>query len=163
MRQAFLTRSAGAAPKSITIEQSWLHKGRIVLKFAGIDSISDAEVLRGAEVVIPAAERLTLDPDAAYISDLEGCRLFDVSQPGQPVIGTVLDVIQQEETADLLVVSGDEGVEHLIPFARAYLVRIDIPSKRVEMNLPAGLLEINRPLSDEEKRANDDGAAEKSV
>lgn len=151
MREAFLERQEHPTPEPIILEQSWLHKGRVVLKFAGVDDISAAETLRGAELVIPAAERMPLDEDAAYIHDLTGCQLIDLAQPGQPSIGTIRDVIQQENTTDLLVVVGQDGVEHWIPFAKAYLLRIDLPGRRLEMNLPAGLLEINAPFSDAER------------
>ncbi len=152
MHQAFLARTQNAVPTPIAIEESWLHKGRVVLKFAKVDSISEAEALRGAEVVIPAEERMPLADDAAYIGDLIGCAVVDHNQPDHPVIGTVRDVIQQANTTDLLVVAGIDEVEHWIPFAKAYLVRIDLPGRRLEMNLPHGLLEVNTPLSEEERR-----------
>ena len=44
------------------------------------------------------------------------------------------------------------GSEVLIPFVRDYLVRIDIAARYIEMRLPEGLLEINAPLTEEEKR-----------
>ncbi len=150
MRDAFLQRQ-GHPATPITIEKSWLHKGRVVLKFAGVDSISAAETLRGTELVIPAEYRVPLDEDAAYIGDLIGCRLIDLSRTVHASIGTVRDVIQQEKTADLLVVVGDDGEEHWIPFAKAYLVRIDLSAHRLEMNLPAGLLEVNAPLTEMER------------
>ena len=162
MREAFLHRPSldrpplhsqnNSVPTPVAIEQSWLHKGRVVLKFTGVDSISAAETLRGAELLIPAADRMPLDEDAAYIHDLTGCLLIDLARAGQPAVGIVRDVIQQEGTTDLLVVLSPDGEEHWIPFARSYLVRIDLPARRLEMNLPAGLLEVNAPLSEEERR-----------
>jgi len=152
MREAFLDRRNRLPPAAIPIENAWLHKGRVVLKFSGVDSISDAEALRGAELLIPAAERVPLDEDAAYIDDLAGCQLIDLAQPGHPSIGVVRDVIQQEDATDLLVVTAPDGTEHWIPFARAYFAALDIAARRLEMHLPAGLLEINAPLSDVERR-----------
>lgn len=152
MRDAFLDRRNRLPPAAIAIENAWLHKGRVVLKFSGVDSISDAEALRGAELVIPSAERVALDEDAAYIDDLAGCNLIDMSQPGHPSVGVVRDVIRQEGATDLLVVIAPDGTEHWIPFARAYLACIDMAARRLEMHLPPGLLEINAPLSDAERR-----------
>jgi 16S rRNA processing protein RimM len=152
MHEAFLRRQTGQPPTPISLEEAWLHKGRVVLKFAGINSITEADTLRGAELVIPAADRMQLDEDAAYIGDLKGCQLIDLSQPNHPLIGIVEDVIQQENTTDLLVVRGPDDTEHWIPFAKAYLVRLDLAGRRVEMNLPAGLLEVNAPLNEEERR-----------
>jgi len=156
--KAFLAHGKGA-PAPVLIEQAWLHKGRVVLKFAGVDSISAAEALRGAEVVIPAVERMPLDPEMAYVDDLIGCALVDRNQAGNPVIGTVRDVIRQENTTDLLLVVGADGSEHWIPFARQYLVEMNLPARRLEMNLPAGLLDVNAPPSEEELRVQQSEAA----
>src|SRR5450755_2580340 len=64
-----LTKSLGKSagpPREVALERHWLHKGRVVLKFAGIDSINDAELLRGMDVSIPREERATLADDAVY-------------------------------------------------------------------------------------------------
>jgi 16S rRNA processing protein RimM len=167
MRNAFLWRGDNGSVTPILLENSWLHKGKIVLKFAQVDSISAAEGLRGAELVIPGAERMNLQPDEVYISDLIGCACVDVSSDAGAssdagtagrVLGTIRDVLRQEQTADLLVVVDDDGVEHEIPFAKAYMVNIDVTAQRVEMRLPSGLLEVNGPLSEEERRARNSSA-----
>jgi 16S rRNA processing protein RimM len=133
----------------MTLESHWLHKGRVVLKFAGVDSINDAEPLRGFDVVIPASERAELNDGSVYISDLIGCEVVDLASEAHS-IGTIADV---DREASLLIVRAPKGVEHLIPFAQAYLVKIDVAAKRIEMQLPEGLLEINAPVTDEERSA----------
>jgi 16S rRNA processing protein RimM len=142
------SETSQAPSRELVLEKHWLHKGRIVLKFAGIDSISDAEALHGLLVAIPASERAPLPNDSVYVGDLIGCRIVDVSEHNRPV-GTVKDV---DRDAGLLAIDTPDGKEALIPFAKAYLVRIDLPGKRIEMRLPAGLLEINAPMTDEERR-----------
>ncbi|HTV06172.1 MAG TPA: ribosome maturation factor RimM [Acidobacteriaceae bacterium] len=134
--------------REMALEDHWLHKGRIVLKFARIDSISDAETLRGLMVAIPESERAPLPEDSFYISDLIGCEVVDVSAGGSSV-GVVMDF---DRDAGLLSVKTEDSNETLIPFAKAYLVRMDLAGKRIEMRLPAGLLDINAPMSDEERR-----------
>jgi 16S rRNA processing protein RimM len=146
-------------PREIILENHWLHKGRIVFKFAGIDSINDADTLRGFDVAIPASERAPLDDGAVYISDLIGCELVDRAS-GENAIGRVVNV---DREASLLVVESTGGAELLIPFTRAYLEKMDIGAKRIEMRLPSGLLEINAPLSDDERaqqRAQESGESE---
>jgi len=143
--------AAGGTERPMTVEQHWLHKGRVVLKFQGIDSITDAETLRGLDVVIRREERQPLPDGSLYIDDLIGCALVDTQQPDAPVVGVIRDVLPQPETADLLVVAGKGGQEYLIPFAKAYLVRIDLTARRMEMNLPPGLLAVNAPLTPEEQ------------
>jgi 16S rRNA processing protein RimM len=158
MREAFLWRGDKRPVTPVLLEKSWLHKGKIVLKFAQVDSISAAEALRGADLVISAAERMPLQSDEVYISDLIGCECADVPQDGDApphLLGTIRDVLRREQTADLLIVAGADGIEYEIPFAKAYVVNIDIAARRIEMRLPPGLLEVNAPLTDEERRARD--------
>jgi len=148
---AFLLRGS-SSPLPVGIEQAWAHKGRVVLKFAGVDSISAADELRGAELAVSVADRVALDRDQIYIHDLAGAQLIDASQPSEPVIGTVRDVIRQQDAADLLVVAGTDGVEHWIPFAKSYSPQWDSQRRRLTMNLPAGLLHVNEPSTPEEIR-----------
>ena len=66
-----------APRRELKIEELWPHKGYLVLKFEGVDSISEAETLIGCELQVPAAERSKLEPGWAYVSDLVGCAVFD--------------------------------------------------------------------------------------
>jgi 16S rRNA processing protein RimM len=133
--------------RELQIEDAWPHKDWLVLKFAGVDSITDAEVLVGSELQVPLSQRAKLEAGAAFVSDLVGCALFDRDRE----IGVVSDVRFGAGEAPLLVVgSGKSELE--IPYAQEFLVRVDLEGKRVEMNLPEGLLEVNAPLTDEEKQ-----------
>lgn len=147
MAEVWLRRGTAVAPAPVALEISWLHKGRIVLKLANVDSISDAETLRGAEIVVPRTGRVPLEDGAAYIDDLIGCILIDTQSQSPTEVGTVCDVIQQPQSTDLLVVAGSDGTEHWVPFAREHLLRMDVANRRIEMRLPPGLLEINAPLT----------------
>jgi 16S rRNA processing protein RimM len=143
---------AKTPPREAEVERHWLHKGRIVLKFAGIDSISDATPLRGWHVAIPREARAPLSDDAVYVADLIGCRVIDEAN-GAVDLGTVLDVERSESgAADLLVLKRDDE-ELLIPFAKAYQVAVDLDARVVRMRLPAGLTQLNAPLSEEERAA----------
>ena len=135
--------------REVSLENHWLHKGRIVLKFAGIDSINDADTLRGLLVAIPSSERAALTDGSVYIDDLIGCQVIDVNRT-PTAVGVVSNV---DREASLLAVTTSDGAEALIPFAKAYLVSMDLAAKRIEMRLPEGLLEINAPVTDEERRA----------
>lgn len=132
------------APRQVELVHHWLHKGGVVLHFAGADSISAAEALKGLMVAIPREERAELAGDEAYISDLIGCMLVDVAGTDPAPIGTIEDVDRSAGPAPLLVVRGERG-EILVPFAKSYLRRIDLEAKRVEMALPEGLVDLNAP------------------
>src|SRR5260370_12733336 len=58
------------------------NEGRVVLQFAGIDTISDAESIAGLDVLVPREERVRLDDESVYISELIGCTVYDGPLPG---------------------------------------------------------------------------------
>ena len=137
----------GGARHELKVEDAWAHKSFVVLKFFGVDSISDAEPLVGCELQVLLIERAPLEQGATYISDLVGCVVFD----GGREVGTVKDVRFGAGEAPLLVVGAGKS-EREIPYAREFLTELNLERKRIEMNLPEGLLEVNAPLTDEEKR-----------
>ncbi len=141
------TASQGAsAPEGREVEliAHWLHKGGVVLHFAGIDSISAAETLAGLIVAIPRAERAPLGEDEVYIADLIGCLLVDGSGAEPVIVGEIEDVDRTAGPVALLVVRGASG-EVLVPFAKSYLRKLDLAAQRVEMALPEGLTDLNAP------------------
>ena len=131
--------------RELEVEDAWLHKSLIVLKFRGIETIDDAETLIGCELQVPQSERAQLEPGWNYVSDLVGCSVWD----GDREVGTVKDVVFGAGEAPLLVVRGKS--EYEIPFAEAYLASVDAERKQIRMKLPEGLLELSLPLTDEEK------------
>jgi 16S rRNA processing protein RimM len=114
-----------AAPREVELIAHWLHKGGIVLHFAGVDSISAAETLKGLIVAIPRSERAPLAEDEVYIGDLIGCVLVDVAGAGPVTVGEIEGVDRTAGPVALLVVRGAAG-EVLIPFAKSYLRKIDL-------------------------------------
>lgn len=154
--ELWLLPAQGEAPaRSAHLERQWPHKSRIVLKFAGIDSINDADLYKGWHVAIPRQQRAPLDEDAIYIADLVGCRVYDETTTSD--LGPVLDVARGGGGApDMLVLDqgGEQrGEELLIPFVKAFLVSIDLEARLLRMRLPPGLTEINAPLTEEERAA----------
>jgi 16S rRNA processing protein RimM len=132
------------------------NQGRIVLHLAGITSINEAETLSGLEVIVPIEERLAPEEDAEYISDLLGCSVYDApTLQAQPTLIGVIDDVHipttpdgarpLEDAAPLLAVLSPSNEEILIPFVKAYLLLLDPAAKRIVMNLPEGLVEVNSP------------------
>jgi len=133
------------------------NEGRVVLQFGGVDTISEAESIVGMDVIVPREERLPLDDESVYISELIGCTVYD----GTFAVG-VVDDVQFATTADgarrltdaapLLAVTSRDGDEVLIPFVKAFLVTVDTEAKRIEMKLPEGLVEVNRTANDKTQK-----------
>jgi 16S rRNA processing protein RimM len=138
--------------RSLEIEELWPHKGHLVLKFAGIDSISEAATLIGSELQVPREDRAELEPGWNYVSDLVGCSVFD----GDREIGIVRHLQFGAGEAPLLIVQAG-GKQYEIPYAEAYLTNLDLAHKQIRMQLPEGLLELDAPLTPEEKEQQKGG------
>ena len=137
----------GEAWRELQLEDFWPHRGLLVLKFCGVETISDAEALIGSELQVPRAERAELEKGWTYVSDLVGCTVLDHGRE----IGRIEDVQFGAGEAPLLIVTA-AGKKFDVPFAEAYLEDVDVAHKQVRMNLPEGMLEINAPMTAEEKR-----------
>ena len=142
LREVVLFGAEGSpdAERRMRVEEVWEHGSRFVFKFEGVDTISDAEKLRGAEVCIPAEERPRLPEGEYYHSDLVGCEVVDAGTGER--IGVVRAFLE-EAGAGLLQVERPDGGELLAPFRSAICVEIDCERKRIAVRLPEGLLELN--------------------
>lgn len=136
--------------RQLELEDFWFHKGGVVLKFQGIETISEAEGLLRNEVQIPGQDRAQLEEGATYVSDLVGCELFEIRNTETRRIGVVADVDFSAGEAPLLVVRGDR--EYLVPYVEAFLKSSDFTAKRIEMMLPDGMLDLDAPLSKTERQ-----------
>ena len=157
MRLMALPREPQGQRRDLEVEELWPHKGLLVLKFTGVDSISEAEALVGCELQVPGSQRSELQAGWNYVSDLVGCTVLD----NGPEIGRIEDVQFGAGEAPLLIVRDASARLVEVPFAQAYLDRVDVERKQVLMKLPEGLLEVNAPLSAEEKREQAQGARKK--
>jgi 16S rRNA processing protein RimM len=134
--------------REVTIADLWPHKNFLVLKFKGVDTISDAEPFVGAELQLPSNERAELEPGWMYLSDLEGCSVFD----GEREIGKIEAIQFGAGEAPLLVVRRERSKQsYEIPFAEAFLEKIDLDRKELRMKLPEGLLEVNERVGKSKK------------
>jgi len=120
------------------VETTWFHNGVLVFKFRGIDSIADAERLSGLEVRVPLSDRVPLESGEYFESDLVGCEVVE-RRTGES-LGRVTRW-DDGGSSGLLVVEGNL----LIPFARSICVEIDTAAKRIAVELPEGLKDLNRP------------------
>lgn len=134
-----------SAPRRVTVLSCWLSKsrgGQAIFHFEGSQSITDAEKLVGLEVQIPLAHRMKLPSGTYYVADLVGC---EVRSRSGVTLGNVVDVqFTGEEIAGtpILVLDSSRG-ELLIPLAQEICTSVDIVSRRIDVSLPEGLLELN--------------------
>jgi len=134
LRRAFLCDEGGV--KSVLIERVWIHKGSLVLKLKGVDTIPEAERLRGKEVWIEEADLPALPGDQFYIFQIIGLEVRD--KEGN-FLGRIEDVIETAG-ADIWVVRGDREI--LIPAVKEFILEVKPEEGRVVVELPEGLVEI---------------------
>lgn len=121
----------------LKIEDFWFQKDRVVLRFAGYNSVDQSEALRGFEICVPESSTPSLGEDEFFDWQLAGCEVETVD--GQR-IGKVREIMRTGGT-EILVVEGDSR-EYLIPFAEAICREVDIDAKRIQIDPPEGLLEF---------------------
>ena len=124
---------------TVTVSSGREFRGRWVVTLAGVTTMNDAETLRGLELRVPADTLHALGADTHYLHDLQGCLV--VTMAGEEV-GRV-DRVQFGSGAPLLVAVAHGG-EVLIPLVAHICRRIDVAAKRIEIDPPDGLLEVNR-------------------
>jgi len=166
LKEVFVGHSDGKMePRRVAVKSCWLsqnHHGQAVFHFEGVNSISEAEKYRGMEVLLPFEQRVTLPAGQYFVSDLIGCSVFEnfVARPvvasspcslgeAPSLLGTVRDVqIPGEDFpgTPLLEVETTQG-EILIPLALDICKKIDTTERRIDVILPDGLRELNRPES----------------
>ncbi len=124
----------------LKLESFFFQKDRIVLKFAGIDSIEAAEEFVNSEICIPEDEAVELEEDEFYDWELAGCAVETLE--GER-IGTVREIMRTGGTEILVVDSAsDAQKDFLIPFANDICVETDVENKLIRVDLPEGLLEF---------------------
>lgn len=130
---------ASGGRREFALRGHWPHKGRVVLELEGIGDLTAASAWVGAEVQVPASQRVPAPEGAYFISDLEGCRVFDRGKP----MGEITAVEEVPGAAALLHVAAPAG-EVLIPFAAEFVESVSLAERRLSFRLPEGLLDINR-------------------
>jgi len=162
LKQIYLRQDENE-PKPAGLRHFWMdrnHPGIGVFHLEGCATISDAEKLRGSEVLLPFEERVVLPKGKYFVTDLIGCTVFAVPPPDAKlaspacamasvpqVVGTVRDVFFPGEGVSgtpLLQVDAPTG-EFLLPLAEEICTRIDVAARRIDVTLPEGLAELNAP------------------
>ena len=153
-------RAESGARRGVVLREFWVdrnHSGKGVFHFEGVDSINDAEKLRGMEVQIPFEQRAEAPSGSFFVTDLIGCSVFELAASASPVssspcslaeapalLGKVRDVYfpgEGQPGTPLLAVDTWRG-ELLIPLAEDICTTIEIAARRIEVRLPEGLRDL---------------------
>jgi 16S rRNA processing protein RimM len=130
---------ADGRKQPMELEETWEHKGRRVMKFSGVDSISAAEAFVGCWVVIPEEQSMPL-PDGTYFDhDLVGCVIQDVRGNRVGIVDEVRHI-----AGNALLVVHKEDREFLIPAVDSICIKISIEEKQILLDPPEGLLDLGQ-------------------
>ena len=138
--ELFLRRArqaSGMEPVIVTTVR--FQRERPIIGLAGINDVEAAGELAGAELRVPVQALAPLDPGTYYRHDLVGCAV-------ETVDGARIGIVTKVEgtmTGSRLVVDA-AGSEVLVPLAQEICRVIDPAAKRIVINPPAGLIELNR-------------------
>ena len=154
-------REQSGARRGVVLRAFWVdrnHPGKGVFHFEGVNSIDDAEKLRGLEVQIPLERRAEVPAGSFFVTDLIGCSVSELAATASPVssspcslaqapalLGKVRDVYfpgEGQPGTPLLAVDTSRG-ELLVPLAEDICKRLDVVARRIEVQLPEGLRELN--------------------
>ena len=137
----------GGQVEALKLTTARFHKERPVIGIEGVETMDAADALAGRELRVPVERLAALPPDTFYRHDLIGCR---VETRAGTVVGIVNDV-NGTLTASRLVVISDEG-EILIPLVSQICQDIDAEGRRIVIDPPEGLLELNLSQKGHAKR-----------
>jgi len=123
---------------SLKLEGHWFHNRRVILKFEGFDTMTAAEQLVGGRLVISEADARELEEDEFYEYKIIGSEAVTT---GGETIGRVTRLMRTGG-ADVLVIEGEDGREHLVPFVDEICSEVDANRGRITINPPEGLLDL---------------------
>ena len=126
-------------PAEVTIVDAWMHNGRPIVTFEGVTSMNDAELLRGAELRVPEGALQPLPEGAFYHFQFVGCDVVTVA--GEAV--GVVRAVEGEPGHFRLSIASERG-EVLVPLVTSMCVSIDVAARRIVIDPPDGLLDVNR-------------------
>ena len=124
--------------ESLTITSLRFQRDRPVIGLQGVDDMNASDALAGAELRVPVEWLAALPEGMFYQHDLVGCRVE--TGTGEQV-GTVT-AVEGDIAGSRLVVDAPSG-EVLVPLVRDICTTIDPGAKRIVVDAPEGLLELN--------------------
>ena len=114
-------------------------KNFVYLKLEDVDDRDAAVILSNKDLYLPLTELPDLGDDHYYLHELNGMKVVD-KQAGE--LGAVDSVLDYSTNPLLQVINGSHEI--LIPLNDDFVIKVDKASKTIEVDLPEGLIEVNR-------------------
>ncbi len=132
--QVYLRLPTGETLTAEPSRQS-LHKGQVLLRLQGYQSINQVESFVGGSICLPEEQLPDLESDEYYWTQLKGVQVIDL-QRGE--LGTLQQMFSTA-AHDTYVVKGEQG-EILIPAVKQFILEVDLQQRIMRVDLPEGLV-----------------------
>lgn len=123
--------------REVVVESYRNHKNFLLVKFEEIDSVEEAEKLKNLQIKIDSTEVGELEENEFYFHEIIGCEVFDENDKN---LGEIIDILTPGAN-DVWVIKGENGKEILIPYIEDVVKKIDITSKKVNIEVMEGLID----------------------
>ena len=123
--------------REVVVQSYRNHKNFLLVKFEGIDSVEEAEKLKNLQIKIDSDEVGELEENEFYFHQIIGCEVFDENDRN---LGEIIDILTPGAN-DVWVIKGENGKEILIPYIEDVVKKIDITSKKVNIEVMEGLID----------------------
>ena len=130
----YVTANWEGRPKEFRVLEARYHKNTVLLRLNGIDTMEDAEKLKGQELLVDREHARRLEEDEYFICDILGVEVYE----GDRLLGVVTDVLETGGN-DVYVVKGSGKKELLLPALKSVVETVDIKAKRMQVRVPEGL------------------------
>jgi 16S rRNA processing protein RimM len=137
---------AGADAPGVRIVEARSYSGKLAFRFSGIESATQAEPLVSGQVYVSRKARPAAPEGEVWLSELLGCAVEDARDAR--LLGRVTGWQEYGGPFVTLEVTGDPGGELiLVPFVKSICVDIDVAGRKIRIDPPEGLLDLNAGLS----------------
>ncbi len=123
--------------REVVVQSYRNHKNFLLVKFEGIDSVEEAEKLKNLQIKIDSDEVGELEENEFYFHQIIGCEVFDENDKN---LGEIINILTPGAN-DVWVIKGENGKEILIPYIEDVVKKIDITSKKVNIEVMEGLID----------------------
>ena len=130
----FVTTEWEGSQKEFRVTEARYHKNFVLLKLKGIDTLNDAEKLKGQELLVERKHAIKLDDDEFFICDIIGLEVYEDDN----FLGVITDVIETGSN-DVYIINSADRKELLLPAIQSVIVKVDIEGKRIQVRVPEGL------------------------
>lgn len=132
----FVTANYEGAYKEFRVSKCRIHKGFVLISLKGIDTMDDAEKLKGQDLLVQRKHAIQLEEDEFFICDIIGIDVYE----DEKLLGKLTDVLETGSN-DVYVIIGENKKEILIPALKTVVENVDIKGKRMQVRLPEGLID----------------------